>query len=835
MKTTLHTAVIAVLTLVVSLVFAPAAHALTVINSGHVDIFAISTDTGKPVVNARSSGVGYSELHDLNNARFVIDSSTYRDDYEWLSQLGLTGTKGYASVEADTWFEPGWTAKGGAELEKDGFSSAWIDFTGVTGPGEVALYYTGDWEDEVYPFLSDGSFFIADGKRLVIPGHTHGHWFFTQAGDYVISGKAGAQTLDGDVLYSESFSTTITVVKNENDTIGNDEATEAPVLEENDPTVKPAPEEEPTGPASGNSEVTEPEPTEPTEPEQAEPTEPEQAEPTEPEPTISAEPDDSADTTESGNTGTPASNGTDTSAGHTDMVADTTDKIEFDHGHIDLFNVLAKSGKLVLNAKEDTSGEPIMRDPKDVTLRVKDTALTDVPENLHDRLVKRGYFLSINGDRQAELPFPGWDTSAVNGQFNAVDLEFLNVTGPGRVQLFGTGMLGGVSPLLGENVYDLESGSVIHQAFPAHVHANWLFEKPGVYTMTVRASATQPDSSSKVYSNTATYTWLVGTDTKMPVASSVATSEDNSAANGINESKASKKTSASKMTSIAEALGIDGSSSSDVSAPANNATARSAVVRCRPVQVHKEGGLALHPRVKDDRSVPAKWVDPATMQFAIGAAGKTTAPAAIGAIASGSPVWMISSTQVSGVPWLGVNTQSPSVIDKTQGATTVSLTSFSGPGKMEVFTSGSLGSVIGTKWFSGSGTSGSGSAVIPFNTHVHPNWVFSKPGTYKAGLTMQTQLKDGDKVTGSTVLTFNVGGGSGVDNGHFDLGAVVEKGGTTTVWKTESGEECTPTAAELAVTGANGIGTVSGVAVVLLAIGGLMLGARRFEMQSAKR
>lgn len=70
----------------------------------------------------------------------------------------------------------------------------------------------------------------------------------------------------------------------------------------------------------------------------------------------------------------------------------------------------------------------------------------------------------------------------------------------------------------------------------------------------------------------------------------------------------------------------------------------------------------------------------------------------------------------------------------------------------------------------------SGSTVIPANTHVHPNWVFSKPGTYKVTVRQGVTLKSGQKLTADSTLTFAVGSSSGVTGGHFDFGARVEGG-----------------------------------------------------------
>ena len=107
-------------------------------------------------------------------------------------------------------------------------------------------------------------------------------------------------------------------------------------------------------------------------------------------------------------------------------------------------------------------------------------------------------------------------------------------------------------------------------------------------------------------------------------------------------------------------------------------------------------------KVKDDRTQPAKWVDPGSPVFGLSDASKATAPAGLEFIApKGSQIWMISSAAVPGVPWVGANTQHPSIVSGTTGEVTWSLSSVTGPGQLAVFSSGNLGQVVGERWFGG--------------------------------------------------------------------------------------------------------------------------------------
>ena len=171
-----------------------------------------------------------------------------------------------------------------------------------------------------------------------------------------------------------------------------------------------------------------------------------------------------------------------------------------DRGHIDAFNVTADGGELTLDLKEDATGTHVRRAPEDVELVVGKDAYTDrtaeVPE-----IGKAGYLLPQT--QRSDLIWPGWDTQGAR-DVGAIDLEFVEVTGPGEVYLFQTGSFGSLDAVLEGGATRLESGAVIAQEEPAHVHANWLFTAPGTYQMRVVAEGGGSSS------NEATYTWVVG-------------------------------------------------------------------------------------------------------------------------------------------------------------------------------------------------------------------------------------------------------------------------------------------------------------------------------------
>ena len=197
-------------------------------------------------------------------------------------------------------------------------------------------------------------------------------------------------------------------------------------------------------------------------------------------------------------------------------------------------------------------------------------------------------------------------------------------------------------------------------------------------------------------------------------------------------------------------------------------------------------------RVKDDRSQPAQWVDPSSLTFALGDAARITAPADLGFVATpGSSVWLIPSTQIAGVPWLGLNSQREEIVTGTTGPVQFTLDAVEGPGRVAVFNAGALGSGVGEHVFDGPGTG----YTLGANTHAHQNWVFTAPGTYTLTISMRV-TPNGEALAGS-------GFGSGGD--LTATGATGPNGRpmvSQVVGRTASGKDCD---LSLATTGADTI------------------------------
>lgn len=234
-----------------------------------------------------------------------------------------------------------------------------------------------------------------------------------------------------------------------------------------------------------------------------------------------------------------------------------------------------------------------------------------------------------------------------------------------------------------------------------------------------------------------------------------------------------------------------------------------------------EGHFDLGPRIvdgklklqmKDDRSQPASWVDPATLTFSLGDKATLKAPDALNFVATpGQDVWMISSSQSAGVPWLGMNSQAEEIVSKTSGEVTFTLVSVEGPGKVSVFTSGGLGGGVGEHLLQEEGSS----YTLPANTHAHQNWVFTAPGTYKLTISAQVTPKQGEQISGED-------GGSG-DGAAASSGAGSSEGGSASGAAGSAASGSAKAGQAAGASGGKSLAKTGAVSGALNVAGGLML------------
>lgn len=484
-------------------------------------------------------------------------------------------------------------------------------------------------------------------------------------------------------------------------------------------------------------------------------------------------------------------------------------RLVLDRGHIDLFYMtLDDSGLPVLKVMEDVTGSGVQHEAEELRLIVPSSALT---HSLPQDIVAggSGYFLPQTQD--PTLPWPGWDVlSLAPAGFERVEFD-VSYTHPdgGRISLWTENFLSGRSSRLRSGGFELDPhGSTIAQDYLSHTHANWVFSQAGSYELSVQARAYRNDGSFET-TRSATYLIEVGgaQGVSTPQNSGVQSggvlppAVEESAAGGEEESLTrdapqrvgSERCIATRITREAD--------EDEVSRIRSDSETPNQAITTLNVQVGSEGGITdghfdlgpaiengqLVARIKDDRSVPAVWKDPASMTFALGEKAKIKAPEALSyAAAPGQDVWMIPATQIRGVPWLGMNSQREEIVTETSGQVRFSLLDVQGPGNVAVFESGSLGAGIGTHVFDGAGTS----YTLPANTHAHQNWVFTEPGSYQLTIAMNVSPR-GEDLRGS---------GSGTAGSLIAAGGTGEHGRPLVyaiVGRTASGQPCS-----LASTGA---------------------------------
>ena len=513
-------------------------------------------------------------------------------------------------------------------------------------------------------------------------------------------------------------------------------------------------------------------------------------------------------------------------------------RLVLDHGHIDLFYMtLDDSGLPVLKVMEDVTGSGVQHEAEELRLIVPSSALT---HSLPQDIVAggTGYFLPQTQD--PTLPWPGWDVlSLAPAGFERVEFD-VSYTHPngGRISLWTEDFLSGRSSRLRSGEFELDPhGSTIAQDYLSHTHANWVFSQAGSYELSVQARAYRNDGSFET-TRKATYLIEVGGSQGVSGPQHSAVQSGGVLPPTVEESPAGDDEE-SLTRDAPQRVGAERCIPTRITREANedevsrirsdNETPNQAITTLN-VQVGSENGITdghfdlgpaiengqLVARIKDDRSVPAVWKDPASMTFALGNKAKIKAPEALSyAAAAGQDVWMIPATQIRGVPWLGMNSQREEIVTETSGQVRFSLLDVQGPGNVAVFESGSLGAGIGTHVFDGAGTS----YTLPANTHAHQNWVFTEPGSYQLTIAMNVSPR-GEDLRGS---------GSGTAGSLIAAGGTGEHGRPLVyaiVGRTASGQAC-----NLASTGAGATELAPIILAALLMGCGCILASTRMRVR----
>ncbi|MEV0949651.1 TIGR03773 family transporter-associated surface protein [Promicromonospora sp. NPDC050249] len=776
-----------------------------VLDRGHVDGFETTYDaeTGKLALSVRDD----TRIYDGGPVYRTPESTTlaYEDAQ---SQVTLPAAEGGWAFLGE---HGGATVWLGSQTGEDQGYSPWVGWsterlldslagTGITpAPGRpVSLDVAVDGPGDVFTFQNDSfgqpvnryvDTTTSDGGTIPVAAnaHVHSNWVFTAEGDYTLTVTPSLATSDGA-------------------TVTGDAATyHVRVGERPEPTATPTPTPSPT-PSATPTPTPIPSPT-----------------PT-PRPTPTPKPTPSPTPTDPG----------------TAPVPDQDRRFVLDHGHADVFETRydAASGRLALSVKDDSrihADRTVYRSPSKVTLAYADPrGQVELPEAtgawafLGEHGGKTAWLGSQTGSDQAYLPWAGWSTERLLPSLAGTGITpaagspvslVVKVTGPGDVFTFQNDSFGQpVNRYIDTRASD---GGKIPVAANAHVHTNWVFTAAGDYHLKVTPRLRTSDGRT-ITGPAVDYHFRAGAEqTDDPDGDGPGKDPGKNPGTGPDDDPG---TDPEKDPSDDNNPGTDpgavGTGQDDPQCVAQPVTSE--------VSTPEVGGISsghfdfgsmvedgkLVAQVKDDREQPSSWVDPASLTFKLGEAAEDKVPAGsefafLGT--AGSTIWSVGQVQETGVPWIGWNTQHPSLIEAADGPVTFTLDGVDGPGELGVYATGTFGGV-GAKNF-GTLEGFPRSMSVPLNQHVHASWAFTKPGVYSVTMTQSVPLKSGGTASDAATLKFSVGDTAGTTTR------------TTYVGRTPSGEECDLSAAQRAALASTGASVFQPLALagLLLLAGGLLI------------
>ena len=183
---------------------------------------------------------------------------------------------------------------------------------------------------------------------------------------------------------------------------------------------------------------------------------------------------------------------------------------EISVGHVDLGPRLI-DGQWRAGLRHDAEGGAVWRDPNQTVLRVSDAAIMAAPNSADYPFLSDVAGKPVHVIPQTQKPnvvWLGWNTQdpAVTATIDrGLTMRVGPVSGPGRAWLFLQ------SGTFGKPLLLADSGAAPGDVWidsGTHVHANWAFSAPGVYTATVTFSGTT--TSGEAVSATTTLRFAVG-------------------------------------------------------------------------------------------------------------------------------------------------------------------------------------------------------------------------------------------------------------------------------------------------------------------------------------
>ena len=192
----------------------------------------------------------------------------------------------------------------------------------------------------------------------------------------------------------------------------------------------------------------------------------------------------------------------------------STESAVIDTGHVDIGPRMV-DGQWSVALRDDSGAHPVWRDPDRTVLRVSDAALMAAPTGSDYAFMGaqagEQYYV-VPQTQNPDVVWLGWNTQDP-GVVSAIDrgatMRIGSVSGPGRTWMFLQDGTFGKPRLL----VDGQSGQAqdVWVDASTHVHANWVFSAPGVYTAALTFSARTTDGQQ--LSASTTLRFAVGSQT----------------------------------------------------------------------------------------------------------------------------------------------------------------------------------------------------------------------------------------------------------------------------------------------------------------------------------
>lgn len=249
----------------------------------------------------------------------------------------------------------------------------------------------------------------------------------------------------------------------------------------------------------------------------------------------------------------------------------STESAVIDTGHVDIGPRMV-DGQWSVALRDDSGAHPVWRDPDRTVLRVTDAALMAAPTGSDYAFMGaqagEQYYV-VPQTQNPDVVWLGWNTQDP-GVVSAIDrgatMRIGSVAGPGRTWMFLQDGTFGKPRLL----VDGQSGQAqdVWVDASTHVHANWVFTAPGVYTAALTFSARTTDGQQ--VSASTTLRFAVGSQTSADEAFAAApagASEAGAAGSAGGGGSAGGAGPAGRGPAGDSALGDDGASANEGRVP----------------------------------------------------------------------------------------------------------------------------------------------------------------------------------------------------------------------------------------------------------------------------